>query len=186
MLKSVETIFLIRHASPDLDRHDLVYHLPPGPPLTAAGLQEANALAEFLSGMNIDRLYSSPLERCLQTAGIIAEKLGLQIQIEPGLAEIHPKESESALKNRVWPVWEAITDGSDMNNAAAVVTHGAPISLLLKELKLDETLLTVARQQFDHSNPLPPAGVWKAERLVGEHTWQLELAFIPEKYDFKL
>ena len=190
MLTFVRTVFLIRHASPDLNRSDLVYHLPPGPPLTSTGLQEAAVMAEFLKEAgNIGRIYTSPLDRCLQTARVIAQKICLPVQVEPGLAEVDPAETEADLRARVWPVWQKALDGESTaagkNEAVALVTHGAPVALLLKDLKLDEESLNTARQRFDHSNPLPPAGVWRAARQDSQDDWQLDLVFVPEDYNIK-
>jgi probable phosphoglycerate mutase len=174
------TLYLIRHATPDFNRHDLVYYLPPGPPLTPQGEQEAIALAEYLKGAGIGCLYSSPLERCLRTAQAVSQAAGLPVAIEPGLSEAWPGESQPELRGRIWPVWEkAVKAGQKLERPAALVTHGAPIGLLLKDLGLDDATLSVYRRQFDHSNPVPPAGVWKATFLPGAEQWRLELAFMP-------
>ncbi len=69
-------------------------------------------------------------------------------------------------------------EGQTLDRPAALITHGAPIGLLLKDLGLDEAAIALYRQQFDHSNPVPPAGVWKAVRAGGE-PWRLELVFMP-------
>jgi broad specificity phosphatase PhoE len=173
-------LYLIRHATPDFNRHDLVYYLPPGPSLTPKGEQEALALAEYLKGAGIACLYSSPLERCLRTAQAVSQATGLPVSIEPGLAEARPGESEAELRARLWPVWEkALMAGQKLDRPVALITHGAPIGLLLKDLGLEEAAISLYRRQFDHSNPVPPAGVWKAARAPGAEPWRLELVFMP-------
>lgn len=56
--------------------------------LDARGRAEADALAERLSVLPIAAIYSSPLERTLQTADPIARLLGLQVVIREELLEI--------------------------------------------------------------------------------------------------
>jgi 2,3-bisphosphoglycerate-dependent phosphoglycerate mutase len=58
-------------------------------PLTASGLQQARALAEGLADRGIDILYSSDLGRAMQTARIIAERLGLPVNADSRLRERH-------------------------------------------------------------------------------------------------
>ena len=60
----------------------------PGVSLNAQGRQQAEALARRLSGLQIEAVFSSPLERALETARPIAEECGLQVQTLAGLNEI--------------------------------------------------------------------------------------------------
>ncbi|NOZ87419.1 MAG: histidine phosphatase family protein [Deltaproteobacteria bacterium] len=57
-------------------------------PLDEVGLAEAEALASAFEGMEIGGIYSSPLGRCKQTAGPLAKRLGLDVRVLPGLADI--------------------------------------------------------------------------------------------------
>ena len=180
MLEIEIMIYLIRHATPDFNRHDLVYYLPPGPPLTSKGVQEAEEVAEFLKGVGIARVYTSPLERCLQTARTIEQAVGLASATEPGLAEIRRGESEAELLARVWPVWEKVVrECQSEGGAAALVTHGAPVNVLLKALGVEEAILSRYHSTFDYTNPLPPAGIWKAALPLGSERWELALVFMP-------
>lgn len=58
-------------------------------PLTAKGLQQAEALGHRLSRTNIDGLYSSDLGRAVQTAEVIAAMCHKAVQLEIGLRERH-------------------------------------------------------------------------------------------------
>ena len=60
-----------------------------GYPLTDLGIKQANNIAEFLKPFNISAIYSSPVERAEQTAGIVAKKLGLIYTIDERLTEIN-------------------------------------------------------------------------------------------------
>ena len=60
---------------------------PHDPPLTSLGMQQAAATAEGLKGQRVDIVYTSPFLRCVQTAQVIADALGVPLRIEPGLCE---------------------------------------------------------------------------------------------------
>ena len=55
--------------------------------LTELGIAQARAVAEALSGECFDALYSSDLGRAVQTAVVIAERLGLEIVTDVRLRE---------------------------------------------------------------------------------------------------
>ena len=57
------------------------------PPLSELGHRQAAAAAEWLSGEKFDALYASPLLRARETAAPFAKALGLEVQIEEGIAE---------------------------------------------------------------------------------------------------
>lgn len=58
-------------------------------PLNAAGLAQAEAIARALAAEKFDAIYSSDLQRALQTAQPVAKKLKLEIQKEKDLRERH-------------------------------------------------------------------------------------------------
>lgn len=184
-VKIPTTLYLIRHATPDWSRTDLVYHLPPGPPLTAQGLAEARVLGAFLLQAGVKALFASPLERCQRTAAIAADVADLPCETRPGLAEIRPEETRAEVLARMWPeVERACQAAGAASGPVALVTHGGPVDLVLQEMGLD----SVTRKQmlvFDHHNLVPPAGAWRAEFTPGNPgpdrgSWRLELAFKPQ------
>jgi broad specificity phosphatase PhoE len=82
------TVFLwVRHASHDLLGARLAGRMP-GITLNARGWLEARRLATWLSGARIDVLYTSPLERCLETAAAIARTIGRAPRVLDALTEI--------------------------------------------------------------------------------------------------
>ncbi|GAA3406813.1 histidine phosphatase family protein [Paenibacillus hodogayensis] len=72
-------IYLIRHAEPDY----------PNRTITAAGHREAQALAEHLQLLGVDRIYSSPVERAVHTMQYTAALLGVSPTIEPWTRELN-------------------------------------------------------------------------------------------------
>ena len=81
-------IFLCRHAVPDNPGHVFYGHLP-GFGLGDLGRRQALGLGTFLAGYPVRRIYSSPLDRALETATLAASRLprAPEIEIRPDLLE---------------------------------------------------------------------------------------------------
>jgi probable phosphomutase (TIGR03848 family) len=60
----------------------------PGVHLTDEGREQARALARRLEPVAVHAIYSSPLERCLETAGIVAAARGLRVRELPEVGEV--------------------------------------------------------------------------------------------------
>jgi probable phosphomutase (TIGR03848 family) len=74
------TLLLIRHGMNDYVGRALAGWTP-GVHLNEEGRRQAQALAVRLAGVPIDVIYSSPLERAVETAEPVAERLGLAIKL---------------------------------------------------------------------------------------------------------
>jgi probable phosphoglycerate mutase len=81
------TIILIRHGDNDLVKTRLVGRLP-GVHLNEHGRKQAIQVAEALADISISAIYSSPMERALETAAPLANSKGLQVEIRNGLNEV--------------------------------------------------------------------------------------------------
>ncbi len=79
---------LIRHGDNDLMRKYLVGRSP-GVHLNEKGLQQAQNLARLLAEAPLAAVFSSPMERALETARPLAEAKGLEIQERAGLIELN-------------------------------------------------------------------------------------------------
>jgi broad specificity phosphatase PhoE len=172
------SIYLIRHALPDWNCKDIPYHQPPGPPLTPQGIQEAEQLGGFLKQAGVQRLLTSPLERAIHTTQIVAEITGVSYEIQDGLIEWQPGDTEETACRRVWPVFELASQLSQEIGPVGLVTHGGPIAMLLLSLGMDAATLA-AQRVYDHGNPLPTAGVWRAIPNGFFGKWALSLVFQP-------
>jgi probable phosphomutase (TIGR03848 family) len=60
----------------------------PGLHLSEAGREQARALAERLEPVPLDAVYSSPLERCQETAAVVAEAKGLKVSTLEDVGEV--------------------------------------------------------------------------------------------------
>ncbi|HMZ07789.1 MAG TPA: histidine phosphatase family protein [Anaerolineales bacterium] len=82
-------LLLIRHGENEFVKTGKLAGRLPGVHLNEKGQKQAQALGEALKDVPIKALYSSPLERALETAAPIAEAHKLTIQQEPDLMDTH-------------------------------------------------------------------------------------------------
>lgn len=80
-------LLLIRHGENDFTKKHKLAGRTPAVHLNERGLSQAQALAEALKDVQIKAIYSSPLERAVETATPIAAARKTEVQIEPGLIE---------------------------------------------------------------------------------------------------
>jgi probable phosphoglycerate mutase len=78
---------LIRHGENEYVKTGRMAGRLPEVHLNDHGIKQALELADALKQVPVKALYSSPLERARETAAPLAEKLGLEVQIRPGLIE---------------------------------------------------------------------------------------------------
>src|SRR5918998_4116991 len=92
-------------------------------PLTKAGVRQAEALAERLAGDPVARVLSSRFVRCVQTVAPLAERLGLEVEHHPALAEEAELDDTEALLAEL------------AGTEAVLCTHGNVMSALLDRLR---------------------------------------------------
>ncbi len=83
----ITRFILIRHGQTEWNREER-FRGRVDIPLNDTGKAQATRVAAHLAGEQIDAIYSSPLQRALQTATPLADAKQLQVQIEPGLNDI--------------------------------------------------------------------------------------------------
>ena len=140
-------IYLVRHCQATGQAADA--------PLTSAGIEQAEALAEFLSGAKIGRIVSSPFARALRSIKPLSIQLNIEIEsdqrlIEAALSTIDYSDWLDKLR-RTFSDFELSFEGGESSraattralavvndallsetNAIAVVTHGRLLTLILK------------------------------------------------------
>jgi 2,3-bisphosphoglycerate-dependent phosphoglycerate mutase len=140
-------IYVVRHCKAEGQE--------PEAPLTPAGQQQAEALAEFFEETPIDRIISSPYARALGSVGPLSQRRRVPVEQDERLAErvlstqpipdwyerlrdsfddLHlcyegGESSHTAMKRAVEVVHEVLA--SDATNTV-LVSHGCLITLLLK------------------------------------------------------
>ncbi|MDH4116411.1 MAG: histidine phosphatase family protein [Acidimicrobiia bacterium] len=79
-------VHLVRHGEVHNPEH-LVYASLPGYGLSDRGRSQAAASARHLGSQPVVAVWSSPLERALETAGIVARRFGLPVRSDDRLVE---------------------------------------------------------------------------------------------------
>ena len=102
-------LLLIRHGDNDYLRKNKMPGRLPGIHLNERGRHQAAALAGTLSLLPIKAIYSSPLERAIETAHPLAEAKGFEIQVRPELADTDVgawvgRSWKSLLRLRAWKI----------------------------------------------------------------------------------
>ena len=95
------TYYLIRHGYTDWIEQEILHGISDRP-LSEFGQQQARATAEYMRGKKVDRLYTSPLIRCIETADAVSGALG----VKPFVIENLKEENYGVLEGRRdwWPV----------------------------------------------------------------------------------
>jgi len=106
------TLLLIRHGENDFLKKSRLPGRLPDIHLNKHGREQAAALAESLKASPIRAIYSSPLERAVETAEPLAQALGLAIQVRPGLLDTDVGEWEGLhlKKLRKLPLWKQVQE----------------------------------------------------------------------------
>lgn len=104
---------LLQEFSNGLDKHGL----------TPLGRRQAAALAEKLDGIPFAAIHTSPILRAVQTAEILAERLGAPVQTTDALREydvgIHEGRADQASWDAYWEVFLAWMDLRDWDRGLA-------------------------------------------------------------------
>jgi 2,3-bisphosphoglycerate-dependent phosphoglycerate mutase len=170
----LQELYLVRHAAPDRTT-GVPYNLPPGPPLTPAGHQEAIQAADWLRGRGIEHLFSSPFLRTKATAETIQHALEVGLTCVEKLGEGAPGESLAQVRARVSELLGQLDDSP--LTRIAIISHGACLLGLLLHTTNDR--IDLSNHRYDHGNNTPTAGIWHGIR--GENGWRWTLAFRPEQ-----
>jgi probable phosphoglycerate mutase len=103
-------VLLIRHGENDWVGTDRLAGRTPGVHLNEKGQQQAKELATVLAKQPIAAIYSSPLERCLETAQPLAAALDMHIQHTDGLLEVDYGEWRGANLKELGqlPAWKMV------------------------------------------------------------------------------
>ncbi|MGY1620201.1 histidine phosphatase family protein [Geodermatophilus sp. SYSU D00691] len=81
------TVILLRHGRTTANTGGVLAGWTPGVQLDETGLAQVRAVAERLAPVPLAAVVSSPLERCVQTAGAVVEGRALELQTDERLGE---------------------------------------------------------------------------------------------------
>jgi broad specificity phosphatase PhoE len=119
-------ILWVRHGQSTWNVLDRLQGHELSPPLTDLGREQAHDAAEALADRGVVRLLSSPATRALETAEIIAARLGLEVEVEvePLLLEKGLDENYTDVLVRVQQILDR-----DLPDHTVAVSHGDTIGL---------------------------------------------------------
>jgi probable phosphoglycerate mutase len=135
-------LILVRHGEAQNNTKDVLTSSINGYPLTKRGVEQAEATASQLKTIKISGMFSSPLERTMQTAKIINRYHGMDIKADARLRELSfgRLEGSGAMKG----LWEIE---------------------MLRSRKLEKSMekgTEVAARMFSFIRTLPPDGTYIA------------------------
>lgn len=108
-------IYFVRHAKPDFSVHDDLTR-----PLTDKGIIDSKKLCEFLKGKSINKIYSSPYKRAIDTIKELAQNLNIKIEVvddfrERKISNIWIEDFNKFSKSQ-WENFEyKLNDGESLN-----------------------------------------------------------------------
>ena len=138
-------VLLIRHGENAWVGTDRLAGRTPGVFLNEKGRSQAAALADMLKSQPLAAIYSSPLERCLETAQPVADVLNLPVRHEPGVLEVdYGAWRAQSLKDLAQlPEWQMVQHFPS--------TFRFPEGETLREVQA-RAVATVERLHEDHPN----------------------------------
>jgi broad specificity phosphatase PhoE len=183
------TIYLIRHGETEGNRLRIVQ--PPDLPLNERGLRQAQAMARRLAGAGITRIVASDLARARMTAEALARETGVEMELEPLLAErnfgdlrghtyasfdfdpmaegYEPPGGESweEFHRRAAMAWRRVEKAAaDVDGALAIVTHGLVChSFTLHHLLLEPPLISPERWENTSVTEIERRAPWRVRVL---------------------
>jgi probable phosphomutase (TIGR03848 family) len=103
-------LLLIRHGENDFTKKHKLAGYTPNVHLNERGQSQAQALADALKEVPIKAIYSSPLERAIETATPIAGARGLEVQLEERLLEtnVGKWQGRSLASLRLQKAWKVV------------------------------------------------------------------------------
>jgi len=134
MGKMQTTVFLVRHGETD-NNYSTNHSIDSKRQLTINGRNQAKLIGQYLTQFQPAIIYSSPLDRCLDTAQIIQSQIGLENEIiqTNSLLEIYSNEPRSTAGERGRSIFEEIIHEYKGEQVVAV-THQYIIGYIVAAL----------------------------------------------------
>jgi probable phosphomutase (TIGR03848 family) len=136
----VTIFYLVRHGVTSHTGRRLSGRTP-GVRMTEAGRTEVEGAANTLANVRLKAIYSSPVDRCIETARIIAKAHGLAVRTRKDLSEVEygawtNKSLKSVARTKLWSSvqkWPSGTRFPDGESFVEIQTRGVAI---LEELRI--------------------------------------------------
>jgi probable phosphomutase (TIGR03848 family) len=141
-------LLLLRHAVTEQTGARLSGWLP-GLHLSEDGRQQAERLAERLAPVPLDAVYASPLERCQETAAVLADARGLKVETLEDIGEIHygdwtGRELKELAKQPLWKTVQATPSAARFPDGESIFEMQARAVLAIERLREAHLRQTIA------------------------------------------
>lgn len=103
-------LFFCRHGESHANRLHMISNRGLEHGLTSTGRNQAAALAGRLVDRGITRIYTSPLLRAIETAVIVANRLGIDYETTDALREYDCGILEGRADEQAWSEWQRLHD----------------------------------------------------------------------------
>lgn len=138
---TMTTLVLIRHATNDWVRKGLLAGWTPGVRLNEEGRAQAEGLGKRLAASKLDAVYSSPLERALETAQAVAAPHGLEVQIHEGIGEVrygdwNGRPLRELVKKPLWRSVQIYPSGTRFPSGESIGEMQARVVAALDEIRV--------------------------------------------------
>jgi probable phosphomutase (TIGR03848 family) len=131
------TLLLIRHGENEYTVQRRMAGRIPGIHLNDGGRAQAQALADCLSAIPIQAIYSSPLERAMETIQPLAGRLSLPIQECEGLLEtdVGDWQGKKVEELQQEPYWEVVQKTPSRVHFPGGESHAAMLTRLIEGIE---------------------------------------------------
>jgi len=150
-------LYLVRHGSNDYLAKSLLAGRSPEVHLNEQGQAEAERLANSLSNARIQRIFSSPLERAVQTAEPTAKRLSLEIEISSEILEINfgdwtGRSLRELDRDPAWKNFNLYRSGTRIPTGETMLESQSRMVSFIEKLFRENPNRTIAL--FSHGDPI--------------------------------
>ena len=139
MPSQMTVFFLIRHGAHLLGGETLAGRMP-GVHLSPLGQEQADRLADRLSGIPFEEIYCSPMERARETATPLSERTGKPLRVCEGINELNfgdwtGRRLDELRGKPEWTQFNTFRSGSRIPNGETMLEAQARIVSFMKEVR---------------------------------------------------
>ena len=151
----VTTVILLRHGRSTANTSGVLAGRTPGIHLDDTGRSQAAGIADRLADVPIDRIVTSPLERCRQTLAPLAAAKGLSVEVDDRLAEVDYGDwaGRPLRELATEPLWRTV-----QHHASATVFPGGESLAAVSARAVQAVRALVVPPPGEPAPPVPPDG----------------------------
>ncbi len=166
------TLILVRHGQTAVNRAGLLQGRADAP-LTELGAEQAARVAASLAECGATSVVTSPLQRAVQTAAVIAARLGLAVRVDERLVELDYGEWDErplgSIDETQWAQWRADPDFTPPGGESLRDVSARAIACADELLSGRATTIAVS-----HVSPIKAIVAW-ALGAGDQATWRMRL-----------